>query len=147
MHPRHPLFAAVLVPLCLAIGCRIDTNKNGDNKNVKIATPFGGMQVRTNEAATLSGIGLPAYPGAELVKKDKDNGAADINMNFGNFHLRVKAASYRTPDSTDKVKAFYSTALRRFGDVIECASIPARRRRPHLRRPHLRSPRQQHLHR
>ena len=60
------------------------------------------------------------YPGAELVKKDKDNGAADVNMSFGSFQLRVKAASYRTEDSPDKVSAFYRKALGRYGDVIEC---------------------------
>jgi hypothetical protein len=67
-------------------------------------------------------MGLPAYPGATRVKKDKDNGAADVNMNFGNFHLRVKAASYRTTDSPDKVEAFYRKALGRYGDVIQCSN-------------------------
>jgi hypothetical protein len=60
------------------------------------------------------------YPGAELVKKDKNNGAADVNMSFGSFQLRVKAASYRTQDNPGQVKAFYSKALGRYGDVIEC---------------------------
>lgn len=105
----------------LATGCRIDSNKHGDGDNVKIATPFGGMQVKTNDAAVQSGVGLPEYPGATLVKKDKDNGAADINMSFGNFQLRVKALSYRTGDSPAKVKEFYRNALARFGDVIECS--------------------------
>lgn len=105
----------------LATGCRIDSNKHGDGDNVKIATPFGGMQVKTNDAAVQSGVGLPEYPGATLVKKDKDNGAADINMSFGSFQLRVKALSYRTGDSPDKVQAFYRNALARFGDVIECS--------------------------
>jgi hypothetical protein len=41
-------------------------------------------------------------------------------MSFGDFHLRVKAVSYRTPDSPDKVKAFYRKELAHFGDVIEC---------------------------
>ncbi len=104
-----------------ATGCRIDSNKHGDDDNVKIATPFGGMQVKTNDAAVQSGVGLPQYPGATLVKKDKDNGAADINMSFGSFQLRVKALSYRTGDSPDKVQAFYRNALARFGDVIECS--------------------------
>ena len=67
-----------------------------------------------------SGVGLPDYPGAALIKKDKDKGAADINMSFGSFQLRVKALSYRTDDSPDKVQAFYRNALARFGDVIEC---------------------------
>ncbi|MEO6806768.1 MAG: hypothetical protein ABI286_01690 [Edaphobacter sp.] len=104
----------------LMSGCRIESDKKNGNDNVKIATPFGGMTVKTNDAAVVEGLGLPIYQGAELVKKDKDNGAADVNMSFGSFQLRVKAASYRTPDSPGQVKAFYHKALGQYGEVIEC---------------------------
>ena len=77
--------------------------------------------MKTNEAKGVEGIGLPVYPGAELVKKrDKDNGSADVNLSFGKFQLRVKAANYQTPDSPEKVSAFYKDAMRRYGVVIEC---------------------------
>jgi hypothetical protein len=111
--------AAGLAALLLA-GCRVQSDKHGDSDNVKISTPFGVMQVKTNDAVSVEGIGLPTYPGAQLVKKDKDNGAADVNMNFGGFQLRVKAVSYQTGDSPEKVEAFYRAGLRRFGDVIAC---------------------------
>jgi hypothetical protein len=81
--------------------------------------------VKTNDAAVVDGLGLPVYPGALLVKKDKDNGAADVNMSFGSFQLRVKAASYRTQDSPDQVTAFYRKALGRYGDVIQCQNDKA----------------------
>ncbi len=103
-------------------GCRFNSSRQGDSDNVKIATPFGGLQVKTNDSAVEDGLGLPIYPGAELVKKDKNNGAADVNLSFGKFHLRVKAASYRTPDAPDKVQAFYRDALKRFGTVIQCSN-------------------------
>lgn len=115
--------AAVMTVLAMAVvsGCRVENDKHGDNQNVKIATPFGGMTVKTNDATVMESLGLPLYPGAELVKKkDNDDGAADVNLSFGKFQLRVKAASYRTPDAPDKVAAFYRKALGRFGDVIEC---------------------------
>ncbi len=110
-------------------GCHIDDEKHGDNKNLKIATPFGGMQVKTNNADVLAGIGLPTYPGAVAIRKNKsngddggnsDNGAADINMSFGSFQLKVKAIDYRTDDSTQKVYDFYKKALGRYGNVIQC---------------------------
>ena len=115
----------VLVGLILGVvgmnGCKIDSNKRDGNENVKIATPFGGMQVKTNESDAINGIGLPVYPGAEFVKKnEKDKGAADVNLSFGSFQLRVKAANYRTSDAPDKVSAFYRAALARYGDVIQC---------------------------
>jgi hypothetical protein len=112
--------AMTIAAMALMSGCRIESDKHGDNDNVKIATPFGGMSVKTNDAAVMEGLGLPVYPGAELVKKDKNNGAADVNMSFGSFQLRVKAAGYRTQDSPDQVMAFYRKALGRYGDVIQC---------------------------
>jgi hypothetical protein len=112
--------AMVIAATALMSGCRIESDKRNGNDNVKIATPFGGMTVKTNDQAVVDGLGLQVYPGAELVKKDKNNGAADVNMSFGSFQLRVKAASYRTPDSPEQVTAFYRKALGRYGDVIEC---------------------------
>jgi hypothetical protein len=108
------------VAATMACGCRVDTDKHGDNENVKVATPFGGVQVKTNNDTGVAGIGLPVYPGAELVKKDKDNGSADVNLSFGKFQLRIKAAKYKTSDSPDKVTAFYRDALKRYGTVIQC---------------------------
>jgi hypothetical protein len=112
--------AAIMAATAVMSGCRIESNQKDGNDNVKIATPFGGMSVKTNDEAAAEGQGLPVYPGAQLVKKDKDNGAADVNMSFGSFQLRVKAASYRTGDSPDQVTAFYRKALGRYGDVIQC---------------------------
>jgi hypothetical protein len=112
--------AAAVLAMIVTTGCQVDERKNGDSDNVKIETPFGGMQVKTNDNVVLDGIGLPVYPGAVAVKKDNDNGAADINMSFGSFQLRVKVMSFRTGDSQDRVEAFYRKNLRRFGDVIAC---------------------------
>ena len=112
--------AAAGLAAALLAGCRVESDKHGDSDNVKISTPFGGMQVKTNDAVVAEGIGLPTYPGAQLVNKDKDNGAADVNMSFGSFQLRVKAVSYQTGDSPAKVEAFYRAGLKRFGDVIAC---------------------------
>jgi hypothetical protein len=46
------IYAASLgVLLALTAGCRIEDHKHADGKNddVKIATPFGGMSVKTDE--------------------------------------------------------------------------------------------------
>src|ERR1700726_1430713 len=113
------VMATLIAATVLMIGCRIESDKRNGNDNVKIATPFGGMTVKTNDAAVVDGLGLPVYPGAELVKKDKNNGAADVNMSFGSFQLRVKAASYRMQDSPDQGTGFYRKALGRDGDGIQ----------------------------
>lgn len=125
-HPlnRLPAAAALAAALLFAAGisgCRVHVDKdaNGQEKNVQVDTPFGGMHVNTNQT-TAADLGLPAYPGAQIVT-DKDNDkSADVHMGFGQWELRVKAVNYSTTDSQDKVVAFYKKALGRFGDVIEC---------------------------
>lgn len=116
--------------LCLAFaaavatslaGCRVQVDKdaNGQEKNVQVDTPFGGVHVNTDQV-TASDLGLPLYPGAKQVK-DKDNHkSADVHMGFGEWQMRVRAVSYYTPDSQDKVTVFYRKELGRYGDVITC---------------------------
>ena len=120
VYSNRMIAGAALACLFTAAGCRVDTDKNGDSKNVNISTPFGGLHVRTNNAAELENIGLAAYPGATPVAKHKDQDSADVDMSFGSFQLRVKAATYHTDDPMDKVEAFYRNDLKRFGDVIAC---------------------------
>jgi hypothetical protein len=121
MGTKQKVLATVVLATMAIGGCRVEEHKDGDNKDVSVATPFGGVKVKTNDATGIEGIGLPVYPGAELVKKkDKDNGSADVNLSFGKFQLRVKAASYRTPDTPEQVNSFYRGALKRYGSVIQC---------------------------
>lgn len=115
---------AILTSLVLATGiagCRIHVDKDADGKekNVQVDTPFGGVHVNTDQV-TASDLGLPVYPGAEIVKDKEHDKSADINMGFGEWTLRVRAVNYATPDQQDKVVAFYKKALGRYGDVITC---------------------------
>jgi hypothetical protein len=97
----------------------VDKDENGKEKNVLVVTPFGGVHVNTNQI-TASDLGLPVYPGAEIVKDNEHEKSADVNMGFGEWTLRVRAVNYATPDPQDKVTAFYKKALGRYGDVITC---------------------------
>jgi hypothetical protein len=118
--------AAMVVAAMLVAGCHVEENEHGDSKDVKIVTPFGGMNVKTNDADVVGSMGLPAYPGAVAVNKDDDkHHSADVDMSFGDFKLRVKEASFRTDDATDKVEAFYRDGLRRFGGAIACRNNQA----------------------
>lgn len=115
------LFAASTAALLPLAGCHVDADKHNGNDKVEISTPFGGMSVKTNQDAASASTGMTVYPGATLMKKDHgDDGAADVNMNFGGFHLGVKALSYRTDDSPSKVLAFYNKDMTKFGTVLHC---------------------------
>ena len=112
---------AGLALLAVLSGCRVHVDKgaNGEDKNVQVDTPFGGVHVNTNQT-TAADLGLPVYPGAETVSDDDKHKSADVHLGFGEWELRVRAVSYATPDSQDKVLAFYKKALGRYGDVITC---------------------------
>ena len=118
----RPLATAAFACLLLA-GCHVNTHRDGNKENVDIGTPFGSMKVDTDKSGDTSAIGIAAYPGATPVESDNDNHGnnANVNLSFGGFHLGVKAASFQTSDSSDKVLAFYRKDLAaRYGDVIEC---------------------------
>ncbi len=115
---------AVVVGLALAAGlagCRIHEEKgaNGEDKKVQVDTPFGGIHVNTDQT-TAADLGLPVYPGATAVTGDDSHKSADVHLGFGEWELRVRAVSYETSDSEDKVTAFYKKGLGRYGSVITC---------------------------
>ncbi len=120
------LAAVVAVALLTLTGCRFERHKgaNQNDENVKFATPFGGMSVKTDEKSAQAGVGLTPYPGAVLNRKEddgkEDGGAADVNFSFGGFHVGVKALNYQSSDAPDKVLAFYRKDMARYGTVIEC---------------------------
>ncbi len=111
--------AAICTTVALA-GCsvRVDKSGDGEDKNVSVQTPFGGVHVKnTNGVDT----GLPVYPGATLAhdsgSKDK---SVDLALGFGQWQLKVLVANYVSSDPPEKVQAFYRKALSQYGDVIAC---------------------------
>ena len=119
---RKGMMVVASVALVASIaGCRVRTEKdaNGQEKTVQVDTPFGGVHVNTDEL-TAADLGLPVYPGAEVVRGDDEHKSADVHMGFGEWQLRVRAVSYSSADSQDKIAAFYKKALGRYGDVLTC---------------------------
>jgi hypothetical protein len=108
-------------------GCfsvKVDKDANGKEKTVQVETPFGGVHVNTDQT-TAADLGLPVYPGAQVARDDDKHKSADVHLGFGDWQLRIKAVSYSTSDSQDKVAAFYKKALGRYGEVITCqGSVP-----------------------
>jgi hypothetical protein len=108
-------------------GCRVQVDKNdkGEEKRVQVDTPFGGVHVNTDQTSAAD-LGLPAYPGAEMVKGEDDkHQSADVHLGFGEWQLRVRAVSYTSSDPQDKVVAFYKKALGSYGDVLTCRNHQA----------------------
>ncbi len=113
--------AAALAVAAGIAGCRVNVQKgaNGQDKNVRIDTPFGGVHVTTNQI-TAADLGLPAYPGATISPDHQNDKSANVHLGFGQWEMRVRVVNYSTPDSQEEVTAFYRKALGRYGSVIAC---------------------------
>jgi len=115
----HP---ALIVALLILPACSVnvkDKGKNGD-AHVDIQTPMGDIHV--NEKPDIRETGLPLYAGARPAPKEdgEDKKNANVNISGMGFALKVVAAEFQSDDSPDKLIAFYSKELQRFGKPIEC---------------------------
>lgn len=104
--------------------CSVNVKKanNGDDKNVDINTPMGGIHVSND--ADVRDTGLTVYPGARPKEKDNDGDQKNANVNISGFGFGVKvvAIEYATDDPPGKLIAFYQDQLKKYGAVLECHS-------------------------
>lgn len=112
---------ATLAALLLS-GCSINVKKqqNGEDKQVDINTPVGGIHV--SKDANVADVGLAVYPGARLKQNDSDgkDKSANVNISSFGFGLKVVAMEYQSDDSPAKLIAYYKDQLQKYGKVLEC---------------------------
>jgi hypothetical protein len=83
----------------------------GGEKELSIKTPLGSLEV--NQNVDEASLGLPIYPGATRIK---DHDSATVKFRIADdTKIRVLAGRFETPDSVDKVRAFYRDRL---GDQV-----------------------------
>jgi hypothetical protein len=114
--------------LAVLPGCNVNVRKDseGQGKKVDIETPIGGLHV--SKAADVRDTGLPVYPGARLKERNKDknkdddddSNSANVNISSSLFGLRVVAIEYLSDDSPEKLIAYYTDKLKKYGSVLEC---------------------------
>src|SRR5450432_707733 len=116
--------ALTLVFVALLAACSVNVKKgnNGEDKNVDITTPMGGIHV--SDDADVRDTGLPVYPVARPMPKDRDGDRKNANVNISGFGFGVKvvAIEYESDDSPSKLIAFYQDRLKKYGNVLECHS-------------------------
>ena len=110
---------AVAILLLSACSINVKKEKNGQDKQVDITTPVGGIHV--SKGVNPEDVGIAVYPGATL--KEKGNGedkSANVNLSSFGYGLKVVALEYESKDSPDKVVAYYKDHLKKYGDVLVC---------------------------
>jgi len=114
------LLAAMLV--FLFSGCSVNVKKqaNGQDKQVDIDTPVGGIHV-ANEVNP-EDVGIAIYPGAHLKEKDSNGSdkSANVNISGFGFGLKVVALEYESNDAPAKVVDYYKDQLKKYGTVLVC---------------------------
>ncbi len=115
--------AALLSGLLVLPACSVNVKDKSSSKDgsaqVDIKSPLGDLHV--DEHPDIQGAGLTVYPGAKPAPKEGSNDKnANVNISVPGFALRVVAAEFLSDDSPEKVIAFYSKDLQRFGKPIQC---------------------------
>jgi len=93
---------------------------NGEEKQVDIKTPMGGIHV--SKGANVEDTGIPVYPGARLKQKDEkgEDKSANVNISGFGYGLKVVALEYESDDSSAKVVSYYKDQLKKYGNVLVC---------------------------
>lgn len=117
----HALALAIVATLLLpACSVNVKKEKNGEDKQVDIKTPIGGIHV--SKDVNVADVGLAVYPRARLKQKDSDGSdkSANVNISGFGFGLKVVALEYESDDAPSKLVAFYKDQLKQYGNVLEC---------------------------
>ena len=112
---------AIAAAILLLSACSVNVRKdqNGQDKQVDIRSPLGGIHV--GKGVNPDDVGIAVYPGATL--KEKENGedkSANVNLSGFGYRLKVVALEYESKDSADKLVAFYKDQLKKYGSVLVC---------------------------
>jgi hypothetical protein len=109
--------AGLLLPAC---SINVKKEQDGQDKQVDISTPVGGIHV--SKGANVADVGLAIYPGARLKQNDSDGNdkSANVNISSFGFGLKVVAMEYQSDDSPAKLVAYYKDQLQKYGKVLEC---------------------------
>ena len=112
--------AALLTLLMPACSVNVKKEQNGEDKQVDIRTPLGGIHV--SKGAKVEDVGLAVYPGARLKQQGSDGEDKSANVDISSFGYRVKvvALEYESDDSPAKLVAYYKDQLQKYGHVLEC---------------------------
>ena len=79
-------------------------------------------QLHVSKGADVRDTGLPVYPGARRKEKGDDGNESSANVNISSelFGLKVVAVEYLSDDPPEKLVAYYTGQLKKYGNVLVC---------------------------
>ncbi|HEX4485749.1 MAG TPA: hypothetical protein VH088_05750 [Terriglobales bacterium] len=119
--PWRRAYAVALAAIMVFPACSVNVKKgdSGDEKNVDITTPVGGLHV--SKEVDPRDTGMSVYPGARRKEKsDKGDDNANLGISTSLFGFKVVVVHYESDDAPEKVVAYYQNELKRYGSVLEC---------------------------
>lgn len=119
---------ALLIAL-VSIGSTVWADEQAEPKVEKKAERKGfsaGFDI--SDSANARQIGLPIYPGSKA-SRDSENESAAANLSIwaGGFGAKLVVMKLETPDSPQKVVAYYQDALGKYGTVLDCGKADSTR--------------------
>lgn len=109
--------------LLIGAASLISAPAHADGKGFKAGAEF-------REEASLSEIGLPAYPGAVAqIDKEQDKAALTLGLWGGAFGFKLQVRKFMSSDDIEAITGFYVKALSQYGKVLDCAKAPPRAKR------------------
>lgn len=116
------LLTLMTAAMFILAACSVNVKKeqDGQDKQVDIQTPVGGIHV--SKGANPSDVGVAIYPGARLKQQDSngDDKSANVNISGFGYGLKVVALQYESNDSPSKVVDYYKDQLKKYGKVLVC---------------------------
>lgn len=117
------VWALMLAGSLALTGCTIQSKheEGAKDKNVKIETPMGNLDVRT-DAVEAKDTGLTVFPGSTPKEDERegDEKKANVNIDTPWFGVKVVALTYESPESQEKVWDYYKKEMGKYGRVLEC---------------------------
>jgi hypothetical protein len=136
MANRFVLPIVVVVPVAILAAACVIVREEEDGRTVRVdmSGPVGAMSARTGE--TTGDTDLPVFPGASL-SRDSTHGDYDqatVSIATPWMGLHVVAAEYQSPESPERIVAFYREQMASLGSVTECrGDVNFRGSRPECR--------------
>ncbi len=119
--------ALLLLPAC---SVNVQKERNGQDKQVDIETPVGGIHV--NKQGDVSDVGLAVYPGARPKEKDSDGSDKSANVNISGFGYGLKVVAVEEIRQRARMPHFQRELEREHGkEGFERVDLRRQRRQRH----------------